>query len=217
MCRGSELGGGGGGGAMISWRQINATTYPGVLVQWRTSVLVNDCFYWMCKKVVQDNIILVFDILEEVFSCMEFPPDVLRCISNYGLFGIQGKLCYWMVSSNENLIDNYHINIWVAVGGCEKWRSTYSLCLADEWGRPIYPSPCYALIVFGFFSGGVILFLFYGSNIPYLLCWDLKSGNHYTTQLSNQSFMKFEPTLIHGETLIDMATISSYTRRVDTR
>ncbi|KAK8950608.1 F-box/kelch-repeat protein [Platanthera guangdongensis] len=27
------------GGAMNSWRQINATTYPGVLVQWRTSVL----------------------------------------------------------------------------------------------------------------------------------------------------------------------------------
>ncbi|KAK8934117.1 F-box/kelch-repeat protein [Platanthera zijinensis] len=135
------------GGAMNSWRQINATTYPGVFVQWTESVLVNDCFYWICRKVVQDNIILVFDISEEVFSCMEFPPDVLRCMSNFGLFGIEGKLCCWMVFSDENLIDNYRINIWVAVGGGEKWRSTYSLCLADEWRRPIYPSPCYTSIV----------------------------------------------------------------------
>lgn len=200
------------GGAMDSWRQINATKVSDVCVYWGKSVLVNDCLYWMCKKRSQENAILVFDCLEEAFSCMEFPPDVVGCRTNFGVFDIEGKLCCWMASCHEeDLLNNYLINIWVAVGSDEKWRRTYSLYLADEWSRPIYPSPFYALIILVFFSRGMILFLINGCHIHYLLCWDLKSGNYYTVQLSNQRDMKFDPTLIHGETLMDMAAIS-YTR-----
>ncbi|KAK8934783.1 F-box protein [Platanthera zijinensis] len=200
------------GSAMDSWRRIDAAPPDHVWVLWDKCVVVNDCLHWLCESnYFQDKgVVVIFDVLEEAFSFMDLPYDVKYHRKNYGLVEIEGKLGCWMASRDKNAgIDGYQINIWVEAEGDEKWRSAYSLHLGDEWLRLIYPSP-YVLIFFAFFTKGVILFLVNGSDILYLLRWDLQSGNHSTKQLSNQPITDCDRILVHKQTLIDMPTIAQH-------
>ncbi|KAK8934176.1 F-box protein [Platanthera zijinensis] len=202
------------GSAMDSWRRIDAAPPLHVWILWDKCVVVNDCLYWLCgsHNFQAKGVVVIFDVLEEVFSFMDLPYDIKYRRENYGLVKIEGKLGCWMASKdNKNVgIDGYQINIWVEAKGDEKWGSAYSLDLCgEEWRRLIYPSP-YALILFAFFSSGLILFLVNGSDMLYLLHWDLQSGNYSAKQLSNQPITGLDRILIHKQTLIDMPTITQH-------
>ncbi|KAK8934302.1 putative F-box protein [Platanthera zijinensis] len=199
------------GGTMndYSWRLINSEPPGHVWVCWKKCVLViNDCLYWICETYSYGDRITVFDILEEAFSCMDLPHDVIIGGKEYGLVDIDGKLGCWMASNNA--IDAYQINVWVEVEGGDKWRSAYSLHLGDDESRRLINRfSHYALIPFAFFSRGEFFFLVNGSvGMLYLLRWDLNSGNHSTQLLSHQPMGVSVRILIHKETLIDMATIT---------
>ncbi|KAK8947537.1 F-box protein [Platanthera guangdongensis] len=185
------------GSTMDSWRRIDVAPLGHVWVLWDKCVVVNDCLYWLCGShyFQAKGVVVIFDVLEEVFSFMDLPYDVKYCRKNYGLVEIEGKLGCWMASRDKNPgNDGYHINIWVEAEGDEKWGSAYySLHLGDEWLRLIYPSP-YALILFALFTKGEILFIVNGNDVLYLLRWDLQSGAEgWCSVAVNASPVNIEP------------------------